>query len=354
MENKKLRICHIGPGLDTPGGMTKVIERIIKSEYLNNIDFFWIVSVSKTNKIWTFFRAILKLIFTHRKYDILHIHMSENGSCYRSIIWVNLGKLVNLKVIVHSHGGEFEKFYNNLKYKVVKFLFKNAMNKAEKIIVLTPGWADFWKGIVSETKISIIPNFIQIYDIVNKKYLEGGSLNLLFVGYIGERKGTYDLIKAINLLVNSGVTNLFLTIVGNGEIDQASALVNEFNLGNYINVMGWTDEKKLQEMFLRSDLLILPSYYESFGLVIIEAMSNKVPVIVGDKGYSKELLGPNTGVTIESGNVAQLASEINKFFDHTKLKEFGNNGYLHVQKHFSEPVVTARLLNLYRCTSDDR
>ena len=59
------------------------------------------------------------------------------------MVFINLCKLFSTPVVVHSHGSEIEVWYSNIN-KFLKTKFNNAMNKANAIVVLTPGWVCFW------------------------------------------------------------------------------------------------------------------------------------------------------------------------------------------------------------------
>ncbi len=94
----------------------------------------------------------------------------------------------------------------------------------------------FWRKIVDSDKIVVIPNYVRIPK-VTKKYYYDNKINLLFLGYIGDRKGTYDLIDAIQLLVSNGKKYILLGNVWNGELAQRHRIIKDKNLDTYIKII---------------------------------------------------------------------------------------------------------------------
>lgn len=111
----------------------------LKNPFLKEYEQIHIATVSPTRKITTFLKGSLKLLYLliTKKVSLVYIHMSEGGSCYRTMVFINLCKLFSTPVVVHSHGSEIEVWYSNIN-KFLKTKFNNAMNKANAIVVLTP------------------------------------------------------------------------------------------------------------------------------------------------------------------------------------------------------------------------
>ena len=345
--NKKI-VCHIGPGEDIPGGMLSVIRGYMTSEYLRCYEHIHIASVTAHHKIKTFILSYFKLkrLIKSKDVDIVHIHMSERGSCIRTVFFVNLCQKYSIPVIVHSHGSELEPWYFSLN-KFLKKIFNNSMGKADAIIVLTPGWIDFWSKIVLTKNIYVVPNYVSICDVGDKEYLKDGCLKILFMGQIGNRKGTYDLVRAVKILKNSG-RKVHLNICGDGECEKCRELIKRNNLSNEIEVVGWISGNKKKLELKNADCLVLPSVYESFGIVLLEGMANKLPCLCGDGGYSKEIIENNVdGFVIKSGDEKSIADALDKFFDEELIKKMGQKAYFNVSKKFSEKNVAKRLKELY-------
>lgn len=345
---KEKYICELGPGSEYPGGILAVIDDYMNSHYLNKFFLKHIVTVSKRHKILGFLKGMkdyLELCFLGRV-SLAHIHMSERGSCTRAIVFILISQFFNIPVIVHSHGSEIIEYYNGLS-KIRKRIFNNTMNKASKVIILTPGWGNFWKKIVKKEKLVVIPNYVKIPQNMIKKYMLNNRLNILFIGYIGYRKGTFDLLKALDYLIRRmNELNVHLTIAGNGEVEKCKALVLKYGLEKYIDILGWVDSKKRNSLLKESDVLVLPSHFESFGIVALEAMSYKLAVICGDAGFTKEIVkNGETGYVVETGNYKDIAIKLDSVIPN--LERFGENGYDEVKKNYSEEVIMKKVKHIY-------
>ena len=293
----------MGPGPDVPGGILSVIQSYLKSEYLKEYNQLYIITAANSNKVLRFLQGILKYIWLelHGEVELAHLHMSERGSCYRAIVIVFISMLFRTPVIVHSHGSEIEAWYNSLNF-VCKRVFGYAMQKCQFIIVLTPGWKDFWCRIVEESKIIIIPNFIEAKAYTDKVYLK---------------------------------------------------------LEDKVFIYGWLDKEKKETILRQSDILILPSYYESFGIVILEAMMYQLPIICGSSGHSKEIISVGIdGYIAKTGDVCDLVKQIMKLSDLTTLKKMGDAAYQKAMSGYTEQSVMPEIKKLYdksiRCNYKSR
>lgn len=331
------------------GGITSVINTYMESEILDEYEQIHIATAASSNKLKVFLRGLWQYLSYIMKNKVLlsHIHMSENGSCDRAIILVLLSYFFKIPVIIHSHGSEMEKWYLSLKH-IHKNIFGFAMKRVEKIIVLTPGWKQFWKNIVDDNKIVVIPNSVVVKQYSNKVYMKENKLNIVFLGYIGERKGTFDLLKAVKILKDNNV-DFYLRIGGNGEIDKCIQLIKKLELQEYVKVYGWIGQEEKDNILEISDVLVLPSYYESFGIVILEAMAKRLPVICGDGGYSKEIISEGyDGYVIKSGDIENISQVLISCCDKDLLKKMGNIGYEKVIFYYSEKKIMRKVMNIYK------
>lgn len=342
-------ICHIGPGEEMPGGMLSVIKSYMNNTYLNDYNQIHITTVAPKKKLLKFLSGTIKLVnlLVNKQISLTYIHMSERGSCYRTIIFVLLCNLFSTPAVVHSHGGEIETWYEK-ENKISRKLFKLAMNNADLVIVLTPGWKRFWNNILlDESKIRVIPNYVDYRNYEARTYLKNGYFNVLFLGYIGTLKGTYDLVKATKVLLDNNIP-IQLHIGGNGEIEKCKQLVEELNLSNNVRVYGWIDGDRKEKLMDLCDVLALPSNYESFGIVLLEAMIHQIPVICGSNGYSKEIIDiGSTGYVARSGDYNDLSKCLIDLYDKNKLKIMGDNAYKHVINCYTKKTVSTQIRDVF-------
>jgi glycosyltransferase involved in cell wall biosynthesis len=181
-----------------------------------------------------------------------------------------------------------------------------------------------------KNKISVIYNPL-MPDLVNKNHsvnqdilgwIQGDHVNLIAIGQLIKAKNFINLIKSIDLLVNKNKQKVRLVILGDGSERAAmDESIKRYNLENSIFLPGWVDDPM---PYLRlSDLLILSSDYEGFGLVILEALSVGVNVVSTNckTGPSEILKDGEFGFLCAVGDASALASSVNLALKNPLSKE---------------------------------
>jgi glycosyltransferase involved in cell wall biosynthesis len=167
--------------------------------------------------------------------------------------------------------------------------------------------------------------------------VEKDSLNvhLLFVGYITPRKGIDILIKSLEILIkNYGFNNIILHIAGDLERDPVfSRKIRDYcysaGLEKNVRIYGRVSENKLYELYTLSDIFVFPSLWEGFGMVLIEAMHYRLPIVTTDAGAIPYLVknGIN-GFLVPAGDAKQLAQATRKLIESSDLRrQIGENNY---------------------------
>ena len=344
------KVVHFGPSLEDKGGVVTVIKSILKLDFDNDIESEVIATTKENSKILTFIKSIFIILRKYVKGDvnIAHIHMASKGSFYRKSIVTLISKVFKIPVIIHVHGACFKEFYSGMNWIMKKYC-KYVFDSADNIIVLTESWKIFFSEITDEKKINIVSNFVFIPESIEENKKDDKAIkNILFMGRLGKRKGTFDLINAIEILVNK-TENFKLILAGDGEIEKCKAMVNEKKLEKFIDIVGWIDDEKKEQYLNNGDILVLPSYFESFGLSLVEAMSYKIPVIASWGGEMSEVVRNNIdGLLINPGDVEDLADKLYILITDGKMrKKLGESGYDRVCSNFSNISIKKKLINIY-------
>jgi len=173
-------------------------------------------------------------------------------------------------------------------------LFKQIIPKFDKIIAVSEGVKKAFLKIYNVDNISIIPNIIDDEKIILKskeksitKYINN-KINIVLVGRIHEVKGYDRFLRVLSKLKEENLTNeLNINVIGDGpEFENIVNLNNELNLN--INFLGQIDNPYKE--IKNSDLFILPSKFEAFGLVVLEAMILHVPVLATKTAATENLI----------------------------------------------------------------
>jgi D-inositol-3-phosphate glycosyltransferase len=173
----------------------------------------------------------------------------------------------------------------------------------------------------SSEKISVVPCGVNLeqFKVLDKaqarRYLGlDNDKIILFVGRIDRLKGIDKLIEALSYLRH--IPRLRLLVIGGGEhsqreIEQLQKLAHNLEVQNSVDFLGLIKHEQLPYFYNAADACVVPSYYESFGLVALESLACGTPVVATDVGNHKNLIRQGgTGYVIENNVPCHLAGKI--------------------------------------------
>jgi D-inositol-3-phosphate glycosyltransferase len=181
---------------------------------------------------------------------------------------------------------------------------------------------------------------------------------LLFVGRIEPLKGIDTLMRAMALLAYECPTwakDICVAIIGgdpdateNEEMERLKAIRAELGITDLVTFLGARDQDKLHHYYSAAEMVIMPSNYESFGMVALEAMACGTPVIASDVGGLGYLVRDGeTGLHVPNGNPAALARAIARLAeDHEVRQRMGRRAHLYAQQ-YSWECIANRVQALY-------
>lgn len=167
----------------------------------------------------------------------------------------------------------------------------------------------------------------------------------LFVGRVVPRKGLGILLKACKLLKDRGYEDYTLLVIGDGEErEELEAFCKTHELENRVEWKGWIHNDSLNSYFKSSDVFILPTLEDTWGVVIHEAMLFSKAIICSDAAGSSELIIDNSnGYIFPSQQTEKLAELMSRFIDDPNLiNQMGKQSQLLIAKY--TPNSAARFL----------
>jgi len=238
-------------------------------------------------------------------------------------------------------------------------LLKYATSK-DKIIAVTHNYKIKCKGLktvfcptqdlVHQTKIKKVPNIFLIPNMVrvNREFTQRKIHNPPVIGAMGRfvaKKGFDVFIEALAILKAENI-NFRAVLAGNGEEDNfLRALAKDNGLDGVLEFTGWVENQ--QEFFDKIDIFCLPSHHEPFGIVLLEAMAQSLPVISSDsEGPSEIIQNGINGMLVPKGNEIALANAIKELLaDKIEDNLFSVNAYDSVKNNYDLAVVSGKLRN---------
>ncbi len=344
-------------GTKARGGIRAVIENHIQAGVYDGYEYDFIASHDEVNivkRIVLALVSLLKLIslIVRGKVSVCHLHGSMKGSIYRKSAFVFVCHLLRCKVIFHLHGSEFAKTYEKAGF-IYRNLVRYILNRSGYVFVLSGSWKTYVETISVNTEIHVINNFPSpVFETIynTREYTNKPTTELLFMGFIGQRKGIYDLVEAVALLKARGVDGFHISIGGNGEIDKLKALISERGLSQYINVIGWVTGEQKYQLLKESDILLLPSHNEGLPIAILEALSAGLAVLSTRVGGIPDAIDDERyGLLVEPGQPQALANAISRYLDTDGLiKSVARNARDLYDRNFSSATNVERIRTIFQ------
>ena len=204
-------------------------------------------------------------------------------------------------------------------------LFKKVLPIFNEIIAVSKGVMDDFNNLYHlENKTRVIGNFIDIKKIkssvnINKPKQKSNKLYMISVGRLHPQKGYDRLIEAFHKLDQEQLLkNVEFHLYGDGPEEEAlKNSITRYGLNDIMILEGRTNNP--YEKVLNSDLFILPSVYETFGLVMVEAMTLHVPVLATNNPATGELIDNNKNGLIVDNSINGLYEGLKEIINNTHL-----------------------------------
>lgn len=169
------------------------------------------------------------------------------------------------------------------------------------------------------------------------------------VGRHSGEKGGDVFINAMAILKEKGI-KVHGALIGDGrERAGWQELVHRLGVDDAVTFTGRIPQERMPEVIRCLDIGVVPSYQECCSVAILEQMACGLPVVATDVGGNAELVDHGrTGLVVPSANPALLASAIQRLLQTpADMEQYGRNGRLKIEKHFTIPAVTDQYVALY-------
>lgn len=330
-----------------------VINRAFDCDYINSstsrrIDEVNSFSLSKLFRhIAIFFEILWKLI--SRRYDLCYLAITCHGKGFiKDAPFVLLCKLFCKKIVIHQHNKGMASDVGRWPYRwLLPLVYKRCM-----VILLSWNLYPDISVIVPKENVHICPNGVasRTNGHQNGRSLDNNTPKILFLSNLIESKGVIVLLDALELLKKAGL--LFSCDFIGGETKQIdkSRFMQEIKdraLEDCVVFHGQKTGIEKDEFFAKSDIFAFPTYYENecFPLVLLEAMSWKLPIVTTDEGGIPDIVANGVnGLICERKDPVSLANCIESLLTDEKLrKDMGLKGYERYCQMFTSEAFEARM-----------
>ncbi len=271
------------------------------------------VNVSNLKNSWLIFSELVREIITSGV-DILYYHTSIGLALLKDLIAISHAKCrTGVKNVLHIHYAEYNKIMTGKPIidKIILFLMKHFVDRV--VFLSEETRKEFVAHGIADERTEVIYNFSMLSaserDISVKLAKKDISLNLLFIGSIDDRKGIFEILDVLNELDED---NYKLHICGASLSDEDEQRFKRAiaKQEGRIQFHGYVKGEDKCQMYLNTDVLMLPSHEEGLPLVILEAMSMGCLILTTNVGAIPEIVKAQNGFVIHPGDHEALKKAI--------------------------------------------
>jgi glycosyltransferase involved in cell wall biosynthesis len=286
-------------------------------------------SLPKWNKIGMIVTPTMNQFIREKfmKYDVVHTHEYRT---YQNLVVHRMANRLEFPYIIQAHGSIPRIGLAFRKLLFDQFFGYNILKNASIAIAVSPSEVnEYCRFGVQRRNIEIVPNALNLSEFKDlplrgafREKLSLGPSNqlILYLGRLNRIKGIDVLISAFQL-ISTKYKKAHLAIAGPGANYRIflQKLVRTKGLEQKVHFQPPLFGRNKLQAFVDADVFVLPSFYEIFGLVILEAQACMTPVIASRVGGIKNIVkDSSTGFLFEKGNIDELAERIGAILDDQK------------------------------------
>ena len=264
---------------------------------------------------------IVWAIHKSKKIDSLH----ANFCLPDGIAVYKISKTLGIPYLITEHHGVVDKL---LSKRYLRNMMIPAYNSAHKVVAVSDRIRDVMTGFgVPQSKVVTIPNGIALDDFM-PSFDDRKIHKLIYIGNLIHSKGIHVLLEALAKIDDT----IMLSIVGDGNYKaRLHSLARKLDLKDRVTFHGAKAPHEVAKLLAEHDALVHPSFCESFGLVVVEAMASGLPVVATINGGSENIVTAETGILVPADDASLLAEGIRSLiladWDRTYIASFAKEHY---------------------------
>lgn len=346
-------VIMVGTSLDVRGGIAAVVRGYRNGGLFDRFRITYITTHregSAAGKIFAALGAYARLCsaLATGSAPLIHIHLASRASFWRKSVVCALAALWRRPYVLHLHGGDFSKFYDEECGGFAKAIVRKVLRRAAVVLALSEHWRATLLRICPEARVRTLPNSVALHDVSGRSP-ESGSLRILYTGRISERKGTFDLLRAF-AKVAGRFPGAVLICAGDGEGPALLTQAESLGLKGRVRCPGWLSAEEIRKELGQASLFALPSHAEGVPMALLEAMSCGLPVVTTPVGGIPEVVqsGKN-GILVAPQDIDALEQALATLLESPlERARLGSEGRETIARNFALSVTLDKLAALYR------
>jgi len=337
MENKdRLRILLIGRLPPPLGGTTVLCAQLVRELSTHPDVDVKVINTTGVQSFMPMIKVFLNILSKTPKFDVISLHATNRGALRLGHILWCICKVYRKPLIIRLFGGFFDQKYTSLP-KLIRCLTRRTVLNADLCLFETKHLVQYFAGIAN--KPVWYPNSRPVIDNTVKAKEKHSARRFVFVGHVIATKGVREIITAGEQLNSSSTVDIYGPFRGDiTERDFAGLKV--------VRYCGVLEPQEVIPTLQTYGVLLLPSYWEGYPGVILEAYSAGIPVISTQCGGIPEIVDETSGILIEPKNSEQLLVAMKKLIADDKLYQSLCHGVAEKREIFSSEEWTNEFVKL--------
>jgi glycosyltransferase involved in cell wall biosynthesis len=301
---------------------------------------------------WIFATALVQqiVLMAIGRVDVAHINLSSRGSTYRKLVVAACAEIFRVPYVLHVHGSDFGEFWLSSRAFMSRRIDR-MFERAGTIIVM----GRLAQDLIAERLPACVSTIVVLPNAVPSAPVRPSDRDdlsrILFLGRLGRRKGTGELVEALALL---GIESAWAaTIAGDGAVGETRSMVERLGLRSRISVPGWLDSADVDAALEKADILVLPTRAENSPLAVIEAFAHGIAVVTTPIGAIPELVEEGqTGLLVSPGDAPALADALRRLIADPDLRRrLGANAKQFHAHHLEIGAYVQRLADIWHAAA---
>lgn len=281
-----------------------------KVELSEKVTAYGVKSSNKILALWSMFSLGNRLL-KQGSFDLI----SSQDQYFVGFVACNLARKFKIGLEIQIHG--FEKFYG-LRKKIAQRILPRA--NAVRVVSerLKNKLVNDFK--VDDNKITVVPIFVDVNHGLSRQSRGDDKFVFLTIGRLVEVKNFSLQIQAMSQVVKE-FPQARLLILGKGPLeDQLKQEVKDLGLSDFVQFKGWVDD--INSYYQKADAFVLSSDAEGWGMVVVQAASFALPIVMTDVGCAGEVIKDNeSGLVVPVGDGGALANAMSKIIKDKDLRD---------------------------------
>jgi glycosyltransferase involved in cell wall biosynthesis len=347
-------ILMVGTHLGSTGGVRAVVQGYLDAGLFERFEGAY-VATHRSGGPWIKIRFALsgwlRIAIALFRLDapLVHVMLASRASFWRKSVVCLMARAAGRPYLLHVHGAEFDRFYHcesgALTRRFVRYIFAHAA----LVIALSEQWRGELRRVYPHSRIEVLHNAVPLPDpVARASAAHGNAETILFLGELGRRKGTHDLLLAFSRIA-ADRPRMRLVCAGDGDIDGSRALAAQLGIQDRAAFPGWLEADRKRAALAGATIFALPSYAEGMPMALLDAMAWGIPVVTSTVGGIPQVVQNElNGLLVTPGDIDAIAAALVRLVEDAPLRaRLGHAARATIEREFSLDAAIERLTAIY-------